>query len=57
MKDQAINILATLVGDISEAKPRGDDKIVVRLTRTKVKPEMKAHYAERRRTKGTPTES
>lgn len=54
LKQTAVNILATLMGEISKKDPRGDDKIEVRLTRTRVKPEMEAKYVERRRTKGTP---
>lgn len=57
LKKQAVNMLATLLGYISEKEPLGDDKIEVRLTRIKVKPEMKAQYVGRTRTKGTPKES
>lgn len=57
MAQTAAIIYGTLTGLITEEKPLGDDKMEMRLTRIKVKPEMKAHYAERRRTKGTPKES
>lgn len=50
MEDQAINILATLRGEITTKKPRGDDKIVVTLKRIKGKPETKAEYVPRTRT-------
>lgn len=57
MREQAKNILATLLGYIDEKKPLGDDKIEIKLSRLKVKPEMKAEYVGRTRTKGTTKES
>lgn len=50
-------IYGTLMGLITEEKPLGDDKMEMRLERIKVKPEMKANYVSRRRTKATPKES
>lgn len=44
MKDQAVNILATLLGYIKKTEPRGEDEITVRITRIKVKPKMEAQY-------------
>lgn len=49
MKDQAVNILATIEGEIKKTKPRGSDEITVKLTRHVVKPKMEARYVERSR--------
>lgn len=56
MREQAKNILATLLGYIDEKSPLKDDKIEISVKRIKVKPEMEAKYAERR-PKGTPKAS
>lgn len=57
LKIQAMNILATLLGDITKENPLGSDKMEVKLTRIKVKPEMKAEYVKRTRTKRATQES
>lgn len=52
LKDQAVNILATLFGDIKKTDPRGKDKMdVKKIYRTRVKPEMEVRYVGRRREK------
>ena len=50
--DQAVNILATLIGDIKKSNPRGKDKMEVKkIYRTKVAPKMEAKYVDRTREK------
>lgn len=49
MKEQAVNILATLLGYITEKEPREKDQIIVKITRIKAKPEMKVQYVKRTR--------
>lgn len=51
MEKQAENILATLRGILTPEKPRGDDDIIVKLTRIEKKPKMEAHYVRRTFTK------
>lgn len=53
MREQAKNILATLLGYIDEKSPLKDDKIEIKLSRIKVKPEMEVKYMERKRTKAS----
>jgi hypothetical protein len=57
MREQAKNILATLLGYIDEKNPLKDDKIEINVKRIKVKPETEVKYVERKRTKGTAKES
>lgn len=57
MREQAKNILATLLGYIDEKNPLKDDKIEISVKRIKVKPETEVKYVERKRTKGTTKES
>jgi len=47
MEKQAENIIATLRGVIKSDDPRGDDELVIKIVRHKVKPKMKVQYVPR----------
>ena len=47
MEKQAENIIATLRGAIKKTEPRGDDEIVVKVVRHKVKPKMEVQFVPR----------
>lgn len=47
MEKQAENIIATLRGVIKAEEPRGDDEIVVKIVRHKVKPKIEVKFVPR----------
>lgn len=47
VEKQAENIIATLRGVIKKTEPRGEDEIVVKVVRHKIKPKMEVKYVPR----------